>query len=122
MPALYLSATHATAIAEYMQALIHPGTLTPYDVTSAEILDLTDPILCKQVGVDKALLQLPWRLIRDVERREPETWAFAQQVLEAGFQGIRVGSVQGRGANLVLWRWGTEGAAVSVVDRQADLA
>lgn len=122
MSALYLSATHATAIAEYMQALIHPGTLTPYDVASGAILDLTDATVRKQVGVDEALLRSPWRLIRDVERREPETWAFGRQACEAGFEGLRAGSMQGNGANLVLWRWGVEGANVSVVDPQADLA
>lgn len=121
MPALYLSATHAAAIAEYMQSLIHPGTLTPYHVRATAILDLTDPIVRKHVGVDDALLQLPWRLIRDVERRDPETWSFAQEAFEAGLDGICVGSVQDRGANLVLWRWGMEGATVHVVDPQADL-
>ena len=121
MPALYLSATHATAIAEYMQSLIHPGTLTPYDIASTAILDLTDPSVREHVGINEALLQLQWRLIRDVERRDPATWTFACDAIEAGFDGIRVSSVQERGANLVLWRWGTEGATVHLVDPQRDL-
>ena len=121
MPALYLSATHATAIAEYMQALIHPGTLTPYAVRSTAIVDLTDPDVSKHLGVDKTLLQLSWRFVRDIERRDPESWLFARDALEAGFEGMRVGSVQDGGTNLVLWRWGGEGATVRVVDPQGDL-
>ena len=116
MAALYLSEDHATAIAEYMQALVHPGTLTPYDIGATAILDLTDPALRARLGIEEGLLDLPWRRIRDVERQAPESWALAQAAVAAGFEGCLVPSVQRHGRNLVLWRWGAGGAAVAVVD------
>lgn len=120
-PALYLSDSHATAIAEYMQALIRPGTLTPYDIDAAAILDLTDAKVRAAAGVDDALLALPWRRIRDIDRRDPETWALARDAAAAGFDGARVPSVQRRGHNLVLWRWGEGAAGVRVVDPEGSL-
>lgn len=121
MPALYLSADHGTAIAEYMQALIHPGTLAPYDVEADNILDLTDAAVRAASGVDETMLTLPWRRIRDVERAVPTSWMLAQQACAAGFDGCLVPSIQGKGVNLVLWRWGAEGAKVEVVDPAGDL-
>ena len=97
MPALYLSADHATAIAEYMQGLIHPGTLTPYDIRIDGILDLTDSSVAMSLDLDDRFLNLPWRSVRDLEGREPETWAFARDAVVAGFAGMLVTSAQGRG-------------------------
>ncbi len=121
VPALYLSATHTTAIAEYMQSLIHPGTLTPYDVRSAAILDLTDSTVQDMAGVNAALLELPWRRIRDIDQQIPESWVLAREAAGAGFDGMRVRSVQEGGLNLVLWRWSGEGVHVEVVDPNGDL-
>ena len=121
MPALYLSADHGTAIAEYMQALIHPGTLAPYDVDAAAILDLTDAAVRASVGIDEAVLTLPWRRIRDIERRVPASWALAQDALAAGFEGCLVPSTQAKGVNLVLWRWDRGGAKVTLIDPGGDL-
>jgi len=50
--ALYLSNSHATAIAEYQQDLPRPGTLTAYDVDAQAILDLADPSVQQAIGVD----------------------------------------------------------------------
>lgn len=120
-PALYLSADHATAIAEYMQALIHPGTLTPYDVAADSVLDLTDPAIRGAAGVEDALLTLAWRRLRDVEGTSPDSWAFAEAARAAGHDGMRVPSVVARGTNLVLWRWDVEGARVAVIDPAREL-
>lgn len=120
-PALYLSADHAIAIAEYMQALVHPGTLTPYDVASDTVLDLTDAAVRREMGVDDALLTLAWRHERDVLRREPQSWRFAAAAIGAGFDGMMAPSVAARGINLVLWHWGAAGARVEVVDPAGDL-
>jgi RES domain-containing protein len=121
MPALYLSADHGTAIAEYMQALIHPGTLAPYDVDAEAILDLTDPAVRASVGMDDAVLTLPWRRIRDIECRAPASWALAQDALAAGFSGCLVPSIQVKGVNLVLWSWDKGGAKVTLIDPVGDL-
>ncbi|KPF73740.1 hypothetical protein IP88_08780 [alpha proteobacterium AAP81b] len=114
--ALYLSADHATAIAEYMQALIHPGTLAPYEVAADAILDLTDASVRAEAGIADSLLTQSWRRIRDIERGEPDSWALAREGMTSGFDGCLVPSVQNRGRNLVLWHWGATGARVSVID------
>jgi len=121
MPALYLSADHATAIAEYMQSLIHPGTLAPYDVKADAIFDLTDPALRARMGVADGMLTLPWRRIRDIDHAEPDTWVMAREAFAAGFEGCCVPSVQGNGINLVLWRWGDSGAGITLVDPENTL-
>jgi RES domain-containing protein len=119
-PALYLSADHGTAIAEYMQGLVRPGTLTPYDLALGDILDLTDPLIRTRLGMDGKFLQLPWRAIRDIERREPECWTFARQAQAAGFAGLKVESAVARGVNLVLWDW-LGGDRIRVVDPAGEL-
>jgi RES domain-containing protein len=115
-PALYLSDAHAAAIAEYMQALVHPGTFAPYDVMSEHMLDLADPVVRTAAGIDDALLTLPWRRVRDIYRGVPESWTFADAAMDVGFDGMRVPSTQVLGNTLVLWRWGGAGAKVSIVD------
>ena len=121
MPALYLSDAHATAIAEYMQALVHPGTLTPYDVAIDAILDLADPAVRAAAGIDAALLTLDWRRVRDIDKARPASWNLAHAAIGAGFDGMRVPSTQTRGLNLVLWRWGGTGNRVDLVDPTGSL-
>ena len=121
-PALYLSDTHATAIAEYMQSLVHPGTLTPYDVALGSILDLADPAVQAASGIEAALLTLDWRRVRDIEKARPASWDFAQNAIAAGFDGMRVQSTQTHGLNLILWGWYGAGARVEVVDPTGSLS
>lgn len=121
-PALYLSEDHGTAIAEYLQALVRPGLLTPYDVDAAPVVDLTDAATRAALGVDDALLRLDWRRVRDVERARPATWDLTEGALAAGFVGLRAPSAQAHGVNLVLWRWNEPGGAQAVaIDPNADL-
>ena len=111
--ALYLSTSHATAIAEYQQDLPRPGTLTAYDVSGSGILDLVDLAVLSSLGLDEAFLRQPWKQTRDIQKARPATWDFAAAASAAGRHGIRVPSVQAVGQNLVLWRW-NEGTAPSV--------
>lgn len=120
-PALYFSADHATAIAEYMQALIHPGTLAPYDVEADNILDLTDPAVRAASGIEDSILTLPWRRIRDIERAVPASWSLAQKALAGGFNGCLVPSMQRKGVNLVLWCWNNDSAKITLIDPAGDL-
>jgi RES domain-containing protein len=60
--ALYLSDSHATAIAEYQQDLPRPGTLTAYDVDARAVLDLADPSVRQAIGVDDQFLRQPWKI------------------------------------------------------------
>ena len=120
--ALYLSDSHTTAIAEYQQDLPRPGTLTAYDVDARAILDLTDPSVRQAIGVDEQFLRQPWKHIRDVERRRPPCWDFVVAATTAGWQGLRVPSVQASGMNLVLWRWNeTDAPVVRHIDPFGDL-
>jgi RES domain-containing protein len=103
--ALYLSSSHATAIAEYQQDLPRPGTLTANDVSGTGILDLADSAVLLAVGIDELFLRQPWKHTRDVLKARPESWDFASSAVAGGWNGVRVPSVQAPGQNLVLWRW-----------------
>lgn len=104
-PAMYLSADHATAIAEYQQHLPRPGTLTAYDVDAVSILDLTDRATLAALGVDPGLIRIAWKDARDIANFRSLTWDFAAAAGAHGCHGLRVPSVQSPGVNLVLWRW-----------------
>lgn len=124
-PAIYFGADHATAIAEYHQALVQPGTLVAYDIEANAIVDLCDPATRADLGVADDVPSCEWRLIYAVQKRDPPSWAVAQRLVEAGVQGALVPSVQRRcGVNLVLWRWsadGSAGAQVTAIDPHGDL-
>jgi len=120
--ALYLSDSHATAIAEYQQDLPRPGTLTAYDVNAETILDLADLSVRQAIGVDEPFLRLPWKYVRDVEHRRPLCWDLVVAATARGWHGLRVPSVQAPGTNLVLWRWNEAGApVVGHIDPLGDL-
>jgi len=121
VPALYLGASHDSAIAEYYRGLRKPGTLVPYDIRSDAIADLTGaaPDLQEAIGCDWA------RQMR--EGLIPPSWVLAERLISEGAHGALVPSIQHRGGtNLVLWRWHSsdipdDGAAVTVLDPGGDL-
>jgi len=120
--ALYLSDSHATAIAEYQQNLPRPGTLTAYDVSARGILDLTDLSVRQAIGVDDQFLRQPWKHMRDVERQRPPCWDFVAAAMTAEWRGLTVPSTQAAGTNLVLWRWNeTDAPIVRHIDPLGDL-
>jgi RES domain-containing protein len=120
--ALYLSETHAVAIAEYQQDLPRPGTLTGYEVEANAILDITDNAVRTSIGIDASFLKQAWKQDRDISGRRPACWDFVRQVADQGWTGLRVPSAQGPGNNLVLWHWNTDGGAdVRVIDPASDL-
>jgi len=125
--ALYLSRDHATAISEYHQSLVRPGTLVGYDVAADRIADLTDQDRLAGAGIDSGVLYAPWRTIYAIDRGVPPSWTLAEQLIADGAQGALVPSVQHRGGvNLVLWRWHPagdtgEGAAIRLLDPHGDI-
>lgn len=124
VPALYMSETFATAVAEYEQDLgIRPGTLCAYEVQAEQIVDLTDPATLRTAGIEPADLAGPWKQIALVEKRRPPTWDLADRLIADGIVGVRVPSVRARGANVVLWRWnaGPGSAQVGALDPLGDL-
>jgi RES domain-containing protein len=121
-PALYLGASHDSAIAEYYRGLPKPGTLVPYAIRSDAIADLT-------VGgpeVDE-VARCNWAS-QMREGRIPPSWLLAERLISKGADGALVPSVQHRGGtNLVLWHWHAgntagAGAAVTLIDPTGDLA
>jgi RES domain-containing protein len=120
--ALYLSDSHATAIAEYQQALPRPGTLTAYDVDAARILNLAHPNVRRAIGLEDVVLRQPWKHTRDIVQQRPSCWDLAAAAAAQGWQGLCAPSAQAPGMNLVLWRWdGAEGAVVRHIDPLGDL-
>ncbi len=124
-PALYLSTDHGTAVAEFHQDLIRPGTLTPYDVVSEAIVDLTDIAVRSAVAIADTDLSADWKTIVAVDRGTPPGWRHADALIGAGADGALFPSRQVAGAtNLVLWRWsidGSDGARVTAIDPHGDL-
>ncbi|MGB8700318.1 MAG: RES family NAD+ phosphorylase [Thermosynechococcaceae cyanobacterium] len=124
IPALYLSETIDTAFAEYQQdLLVRPGTFCAYQVDVIGIVDLCNAQVCKAVSVDRETLLSPWKEILLVQQRTPPTWDLSLQLLNQGFAGVRVPSVQREaGVNIVLWRWNDDPSRqVSVLDPQGEL-
>ncbi len=120
--ALYVSADHGTAVAEYHQDLPRPGTLTLYDITANGLIDLTDAGARTALGLADDFLRQPWKRQRDVDRLSPPSWDFAVSAAAAGVAGLIVPSAVSSGANLVLWHWNDgEGVTVSAFDPAGDL-
>lgn len=126
-PALYLATEPATALAEFYQDVLQPGTLAPYRLDATAIVDLTDG---KGGPVDDAVadaIRTDWKQIAVLDGQVPPSWTLAQQLTAAGAEGALVPSAQNRdGTNLVLWRWreadgSGEGATLALLDPEAAL-
>lgn len=124
-PALYFARSHATAIAEFHQDVIVPGTLVAYDVESARIANLLESPDTQRSEVEQAV-SAEWLRIARLEGRDPPSWTIADGLIEAGCDGALVPSARSvDGVNLVLWRWsadGSAGAKVTGIDPHGDLA
>lgn len=126
VPALYLSADHPTAIAEYHQFGPRAGTLIAYDVQPKRIVDLTDARTCIRIGCSADELGCRWADMA-MNGETPPTWTLVDRLIAGGADGAIVPSFQRRsGTNIVLWRWheaGTagDGAAIDVIDPEGDL-
>jgi RES domain-containing protein len=105
VPALYMSETLETAVAEYQQELgVRPGTFVVYEVAGARAADLIDG---RAARLEEILG--PWKELAFVQRAEPATWRMADD-LRYRFDGVRVPSARhAGGVNLVLWRWNEAG-------------
>ncbi|RMX06779.1 RES domain-containing protein [Corticibacter populi] len=105
--ALYLSLDDATALAEYKQdnPWLPPGTICTFFVNHLRIADLSagfDPERWPSLWADYAV---DWRAEWFDKSIEPPTWYMADDVVDAGLDGILFPS-QARpgGTNLVIYR------------------
>lgn len=123
--ALYLSVDHATAVSEYHQNLVRPGTLATYEVQSTAIVDFTNPATAQPYGSPAELLFAEWRSIVAIGKAEPLSWQVIDMLIAQGADGLLFPSAQLRGSkNLVLWRWSDKpgsGAHVGLLDPYGDL-
>jgi RES domain-containing protein len=105
VPALYLAATHSTAIAEYQQLspLMPPLTLVAYELDLGPVVDFSggyDPAHWPPLWQE---LMCDWRRLAFSERTEPPSWVLADEVLAAGHRGVLFPSIHGAGLNLALY-------------------
>lgn len=120
--ALYCATDPVTAVAEYYQGLLRPGTLVPYRIEAGAIADLTDGHGAPRDPRVAEALAAPWKTIAGIHGDTPPGWAMAQALIAAGAEGALVPSAQNKaGSVLVLWRWhetgsGGEGAPLALLD------
>jgi RES domain-containing protein len=125
--AMYFGIDHASAIDEFHQSVVRPGTLAGYRIVTSKVADLRDRATLAALGVQPADLDCEWRAIAMIDRGVPPSWNVADRAIAAGAVGAIVPSFQqGGGTNLVLWSWhdaalGGEGAAVTLQDPHGEL-
>ncbi|MEW8139468.1 MAG: RES domain-containing protein [Candidatus Thiodiazotropha endolucinida] len=111
VPALYLSLTAPTALAEYNQGFPHrpqPVTLCAYDLDCEDLLDLCDNDQRKVAGITESEMACAWELML-VMKQQPPTWRMAEYLIASEIAGIIVPSYAKNaptgGRNIVFWKW-----------------
>lgn len=121
--ALYTSLDITTAWMEAQQGFpfkSQPMTLVAYRVDCGNIADLTDPQTLVMLNYTQEMLACAWEEMA-WQKRQPPTWAMADQLQAQGFVGIKVRSFAPGCAdnhhNLVLWRWAEDlSHTIQVID------
>jgi RES domain-containing protein len=111
VPALYLSLTAPTTLAEYNQGFSHrpqPVTLCAYGIDCDDLLDLSDTDQRKVADITQSELECAWELML-VLKQQPPTWLMAERLMSSGYAGIVVPSyaknAPAGGCNIVFWDW-----------------
>ncbi len=111
IPALYLSLSAPTALAEYNQGFPHrpqPATLCAYEVDCDDLLDLGDSNQRETAGITQSEMESAWELMLAMKQKPP-TWLMAERLIPSGFAGIIVPSYAKNaaigGENIVFWDW-----------------
>ena len=124
VPALYTSETVATAWAEYQQGFAgrtQPVTICTYEVDSQPIVDLNNPQVRQLLGEQFDGWETEDWLTKRLRGQEAITWRIVDQLVDAGYAGIRVPSYapnHPEGAcNVVFFEWTQESPTkVRVID------
>jgi len=111
VPALYLSLTIDTAVAEASQgfaAKLEPLTICLYEVDCENVIDLTSDASRAEADVRSEDMANPWAFARS-DGKVPASWKLAKRLIERGAAGIVVPSfarhARADAKNLVLWKW-----------------
>ncbi len=111
MPALYLSLSPTTALAEANRGFtrkLEPTTLVAYDVDCELIGDLTDDSFRREYRVEPTEIVCDWLNYR-LRGEQAPSWQLADRLMASGLNGIlalsQVAGASEADVNLVLWRW-----------------
>ena len=93
---LYLADTPMTALAEFLQdsPMLGPVVLASYVVGPVEVADLTGEQPVDDPWRD---WRAPWRLIANIQKTTPPSWACGDAALAARLDGIRYPSTRREG-------------------------
>lgn len=124
LPALYLAADTATAIAEYQQtaSILPPGLMVSYQVSLARVADFSAGF---EDGWDMLWQEFycDWRALRFDQGIEPPSWTLGDWVLERGCSGLLFPSqASPGGVNLVIYTEALDANdSIAVYDPNGDL-
>lgn len=111
IPALYISLTEPTALAEYNQGFPHrpqPTTLCAYEIDCDDLLDLGDSNQRKIAGITQSEIGCDWELML-AKKQKPPTWYMVEHLIASEITGIIVPSYARNaptgGQNIVFWEW-----------------
>ncbi len=111
IPALYLSLTAPTALAEYNQGFPHrpqPTTLCAYEIDCDDVIDLCESTQRKAAGITHSEMECAWELMFALKQKPP-TWLMAERLISSGASGVITPSYAKNaptGArNIVFWHW-----------------
>ncbi len=121
VPAIYAACELSTAWAEYNQGFVqHPALIAQLRLADARLADLTDPVVCDRLSVERSIHRCEWRA--DIEAgRVPATHSLRRRLAGEGFHGVVYPSFMSRGGTCVaLWQWnGKRGPVLTLIDPEA---
>lgn len=122
-PAVYAARELSTAWAEYNQGFVqHPALIVQLELTGANLADLTDDEMLRQLRIKADIHQCEWRAAMDLGRK-PTTHLLRRKLMKGGYDGVVYPSFMSPGGTCVaLWRWnGDEQPCLTVVDPEGRL-
>ncbi|WIJ45312.1 RES domain-containing protein [Curtobacterium citreum] len=112
-PTLYLSSSVdgvEAAMIAHRDARTPEPAIVAVDVEATRIVDLRDPLVLAQLGIDLADATAPWQEVV-AAGGVPSSWSVRDRLVEAGAHGLIDPSRKRPGLwHLVLFRWNEPGA------------
>jgi RES domain-containing protein len=104
--ALYLARSVETALEELKQgaSIVPPATLIAFKITAGEVVDFSagfNPAVWAPKWMD---WDCAWKKIARIDKKIPQSWGLADEVISAGYRGLLFPSTRNPGGiNLVLY-------------------